>query len=122
MQHNKDSHHVIHERVPWEVRPSGKFIRRIPALVPYILRDDHETIHRNCPPIPVLGYAALQLVANRMQDHRHEIDTFTALDHLKNSFEYAGRHHRAHPIERELAFLAIEAIETQEPYLRDAIL
>lgn len=122
MRHDfRDAHHIIHHRADWELRPAGKFIRRIPALVPVIDRSAHEYLHRNSPHVPLLGYNALQLVARDMRSYSNNPDTFAVVDALRFAIDDAGRHPRAHDVERQLAVLANEAIEVQLPFLKEAL-
>lgn len=116
-----DAHHLIHHRREWESRPQSKYIRDLPALVPRIPREVHNEIHANVPPVPLLGYHALLRVASEMQDYRRNPNTLDTLDGLKSAIENAGKHPRAHDIERQLSGLAIAALELQEPYLREAL-
>ena len=78
-------------------------------------REVHEELHKNTPGVPLLGYRALQLV------NREFIPSDTVLrsiDNLMKAFEIASRHPRAHPIDRDLAMLAVEAVELQRSYVR----
>lgn len=113
-----DRHHIIHERVPWNSRKEGRVLRSTPLLVPRISRELHEEIHRNCPPIPLLGYHALTRV---LSEFKQERDTLRTIDNLQLAIEHSSRHYKTHPVERELSYLAIEAIGLQIPYLKEEL-
>lgn len=48
-------------------------------------------------------------------------DTFRDIEGLMWAFEDTGRRPKAHPIERELADLAIEAVDLQRPFIREGL-
>lgn len=113
-----DRHHILHERKEWSLRPQARSIRETPTLVPTIPRTIHNEIHRECPAIPLLGYYSLARVYS---DFVPGDDTFSSMDNLMLSIDKAARAERAHPIERELAELVIEAIDLQRPFLKEAL-
>lgn len=113
-----DAHHVLHYKKEWTLRDQAKDIRNYPSLIPTIPRQVHEEIHRNVPPVPLLGYHALMRV---QRDWVRDRDTMQSIDNLLIAIEGASRHERAHPIERELALLAMEAIDLQRPYLKEVL-
>lgn len=114
-----DEHHILHHRQEWELREDGKKLRDTLALRPVIFRGMHNEIHRDCPPIPLLGYHALAQVRKHFQP---TFDTFETIDRLCFAIEKAGWHERSHPIERDLGELAIEAIRLQIPYIQEGIM
>lgn len=111
----RDRHHLLNPAREWSLRPEGKKLRESQGLIPLIDRDLHETIHRECPPVPLLGFYALQRTVREFQPHP---DTLISIDNLMFAIEASGRHPKAHPIERELSSLAIQALDLQRGYLR----
>ena len=111
----KDGHHILHHKQVWSLRPQARQLRETPSLIPRIDRDTHEAIHASCPPIPLLGYQALSRTLSRFDPTQ---DTLQTMGRLQSAIEYSVRHPKAHPIEKELAQLAIMAIDLQKPYLR----
>lgn len=107
-------HHVLHEAWTWTARPDAKHLRDTPALIPRIPRDIHDELHENSPHVPILGSYALRSVAGLFHTSG---DTLKDMDELMSCIERASRNPRAHMIERDLAGLAIEAIELQRPYI-----
>lgn len=110
-----DRHHLIHERVPWTSRPEARLLRETPSLVPRIDRELHNEIHRNCPPIPLLGYHAL---VRTLKAFEPTTDTLDTMGRLQAAIELSGKHPKSHRIERELGDLAVQAIDLQKPYLK----
>jgi hypothetical protein len=107
-------HHILHERWSWTARPDAKRLRDTPSLIPNIPRDIHDELHDKCPHVPLLGSYALRNVAGIYVPTG---DTLKDMDGLMSCIERASRNPRAHLIERDLAGLAIEAIDMQRPYI-----
>ena len=114
----KDEHHIINRKREWELRPEAYRIRAVKSLRPVIPRVIHNAIHAHTPPVPLLGYETLVQV---QKNFRPTSDTLETLDLLCDSIVEAGRHPRAHPIERELGELTIEALQLQVPFLREGL-
>lgn len=114
-----DRHHILHLRQEWTLRSNAERLRESPPLVPEIPRDIHEEIHANVPPVPLLGHHALAHIVKAYEPVRG--DTLTSMDNLLFAMEAAARHERAHPIERNLAELAIQAVDLQRPYIREGL-
>lgn len=111
----RDGHHILHERREWTNRPQASAIREHPSLIPRIPRELHEEIHANVPPVPLLGYYALVRTAKLWTP---DPDTITSMENLMEAIDKASKHERSHPIESDLAHLAIQAIDLQRPFLR----
>lgn len=110
-----DKHHILNPRQEWTLRPQAEWLREQPTLVPRIDRDIHDVLHRVTPPVPLLGYHALRIVANDFVPGR---TTMESIDRLATSIEYAAEHPRAHPLEVDLAELAVNALMLQRNVLR----
>jgi hypothetical protein len=114
-----DRHHILHHRVEWTLRSNAERLRESPPLVPSIPREVHNEIHANCPPVPLLGHHALLRTVASYQPLWG--DTMGSMDNLMFAMEQAQQHPRAHPIERDLADLAIQAVDLQRPYIREGL-
>jgi len=110
----KDGHHIIHNRMEWSLRPEAKLIRDTPSLIVRMDRSDHDEIHRYCPPVPLLGYHALIRTLQTFEQGETPLKT---MDNLMYSIEIASKHPKAHEIEKQLANLAIWAIDLQRPFI-----
>lgn len=108
-------HHLIFNRFEWSARPQSKEIRDTPSLIIPMERSEHEELHRICAPIPNLGHEALLIVMGRFRPVEDTLDT---MESLMSAIEAASRHYKCKPIERRLAMLAVEAIDSQIPYIR----
>lgn len=115
----RDRHHLLNPRMEWSLRPQAAKLRGTPSLIPRIDREIHEEIHRECPPVPLLGVYALRGTLERFVPTH---DTLKDMDNLMSAIESSSRHRMVHPIERDLAGLAIEAIDMQRPYIMDGII
>lgn len=114
-----DAHHILHHRQEWRLRPDGLRLRENPVLIPVIPREVHNAIHANVPSVPLLGFHALRRVAREFEPVPG--DTLTSMENLMDAMEVARRDPRAHPIEKDLAELAIEAVDLQRPYIREGL-
>lgn len=110
----RDKHHILHSRRNWSVSKESRALR---ASYLYELdRETHEELHRVCPEVPLLGYYALSNVLNDV----HPINEPSHdLDELTRAIERSTTHYRVHPIERELGYLAVEAIQLQKNFIVD---
>lgn len=113
-----DRHHILHNRQEWTLRPDAKKLRNTESLVPLITRETHVAIHRHCPPVPLLGFHALRRTLKYFEP---DDDTLGTVDRLMQSIEIAVNDPRTHPIEKQLAQLAVWAIDLQRPFLRDEL-
>ena len=108
----RDRHHILFPRVEWTARDQAKKLRNMHLYD--MDRDIHNELHRNCPPVPILGYYALN---NVLSEYHQGSTPLASFDNLITSIEIAAKHRKAHPIERELAYLALEALEMQKPFI-----
>jgi len=102
-------------RQEWSLRPQSLELRETPSLIVPMGRDIHSELHRETSIVPNLGYHALM---NVMSTFHPTNNTLQTLERLMSSIEAASRHHKCKPIERELAMLAVRALDSQLPYLR----
>lgn len=118
-QPEQDAHHILHHRQEWTLRREAESLRESPPLVPRMNREAHNELHRDVPPVPLLGhYALLRTVRSYEPAYG---DTMTSVDNLMFAIEEATRSPKAHQIEKDIAWLAINAIDLQRPYLRDDV-
>lgn len=114
-----DKHHIMWPRQEHSLRPAGLRLRVTPSLVPKIDREVHTELHRLTPPVPALGYHALNILK---RDFQPEGDTIDDLDQLMRRIEEALKRPRAHEIEREMGALTIMALELQKPFIEYGII
>lgn len=110
----RDHHHLLNPAREWSLRPDARKLRESQGLIPLIDRELHDEIHRHCPPVPLLGFYALQLTLREFQPHPN---TLISIDNLMFAIEASGRHPKAHPIESSLSMLVIQAIDLQRAFL-----
>lgn len=115
MKPKRSRHHILHHRVEWTARPQAEQLRESPPLIPELEDDDHIFVHANAPAVPVLGVYALQHVNNL---YVPAPCTFKSIDSLLLAIDKAGKHPRAHEIERSMGQLTIQAIEIQRAILK----
>lgn len=113
----RDGHHILHNKQEWLLRPDARSLRETPTLIPRIERDAHVEIHQNCPPVPLLGYYALQRTLSMFEEGD---TTIQSMDNLMKAIEHAANHPKAHIIEKHLAELAIWSIDLQRPFIAEA--
>ncbi len=113
----QDRHHILFERLCWNNRPTARKLRATPMLIPLLDRDVHNELHRACPPVPVLGYYALERTFREFECGSTYLQT---ADNLLSAMQEASLNPRAHRIERDLCRLAIQAVDLQRPYIQTA--
>lgn len=114
----RDGHHILHNRQEWSLRPEAQYIREHPSLIPRIPREVHEELHKACPPVPLLGFYALKRTVKMWTPDNF---TLASIDNLQFAIEDAAKHEKSHEIESQLAYLAIEALELQKPFIREGL-
>lgn len=113
------NHHVLHEAWAWDSFKAAKQLRDVRSLIPRIPRDIHTDLHEACPHVPILGAHALLGVQRHFEPTGFVLDD---MDGLMSAIEKASRNPRAHMLERDLAGLAIEAIELQRPFIKEGLI
>jgi len=116
MRKYQDGHHVIFNRQEWNLRPEAQAIREHPSLIPRLDRAVHEELHRECPPVPLLGFYALKRTLKEWYPQR---DTLESMDSLLFAMDLAAQSEKAHLIESELVRLAMQAVELQKPFIKE---
>lgn len=113
-----DLHHILNTRAHWLSSNEAKQLRNEKSLVPRIYRCIHNDLHAECPAVPLLGYHTLRRTLNEFYPQR---ETLPSIDNLLFAIDLAADHPKAHPIERQLASLAMQAIELQKPFIREGL-
>lgn len=114
-----DKHHINFNRQEHDLRPESRAIRATPELIPLMDKSIHAELHRNCPPVPVIGHIALFRVLRNFEIEQG--DTFQTLDNLCFSIEQSNKTPKAHRIERAMSDLTIDALRLQIPFIREGI-
>lgn len=115
----RDRDHLLSTARQWNGEPLGRRLRQNPSLIFDVDREIHELKHRECPPVPLLGHHALLGTLNR---YNATYDPTKDIDGLCLAIDRATKGDRFHQIERDLAGLAIEAIQVQKPYIYEGII
>lgn len=115
----REEHHILHDRMSWESRETGKLIRRKRGLIAPLEHDLHAELHRDTPIVPLLGYHALYRIARDFQPQG--LDYLANMDMLQQAITEAGRNPKAHPVERELGELTCYVLELQKPYIQESL-
>ena len=109
-----DRHHVLFNKREWESRPQYKQLRNDSGLIVPMDRDVHNELHRASPFVPTLGYYGVMAVQREFYRGRTHIDT---VDNLLFAIEDSVKNEKLSDMERSLATLALQAVETQKPYI-----
>lgn len=118
MMKRKDCHHLLNTARQWNAEPIGKKLRENGSLIFRIDREVHEELHREVPPVPLLGHYAL---LGTIQRYQPSYDPTKDLDALCLAMDKTVRGSRFNPIERELAGLAMEVIQLQKPFIYEGL-
>ena len=119
MRPETNGHHILHYAAEWKLRKQAEGIRENRWLIPPMYSDVHTELHRDCPPVPLLGYHALQRMEKIFEPMPGDYDR--TLDQLLFAIEEANEHPRSHQIEKDLGVLAIQAVELQRPYIQEGL-
>lgn len=114
----KDGHHVLFERRLWEANQPGKALRLQPGLLVPMWRPDHEALHKEVqfvPPFPYrMGNTVLSLYRDVPEDHEESMENFL------RATEQAMKRPWMSEIEKSIGGLAIWAMESQLPFIRES--
>ncbi len=117
-RHEGEYHHILHHRALHETHKDSKILRRSLGMIALLDHDSHDALHRACPGVPPLDVYMVQRVKNLYVPHA---DPLVGIDRYSSAIEVAMLHHRAHPIEKELAGLTLEAVRLQIPFIREGL-
>lgn len=117
MMPEKDSHHLMHFRKEWIVRPQAEYIRD-QMIAHGLARTAHNALHAECGAVPVPGYHTLQRVARQLKPG---LDIYERIDDYCDLVEESNRHPRIKPLEIDLNNISIEALRLQIPFLIDGL-
>jgi len=112
-------HHILHHRALHESNKDNKKLRQSMGMIALIDYDSHDDLHRACPGVPPLDIYMAQRVNKLYQPHP---DPLKGIDRLSSAIETASQHHRAHPIEVQLAGLTLEAVRLQIPFIKGGLI
>lgn len=112
-----DRDHVFWTEPHWTSSKTANRLRSTPSLIINTPRPIHELRHAETPPVPLLGHHAIVSVLKRYYPGSTPIKS---VDNLLNAIEASAEHPRVHEIERNLADLAVWAIELGKPYWRES--
>lgn len=111
----RKGHHIVSSRRLYNVYREGVALREHPSLrlkeMPW---PEHTELHENTPLVPFMGYYAL---CRTVRDYEPGDGLLQSMENLMRSIEGATRHPKAHPLEKDLAMLAVQAVDLQRPYI-----
>jgi len=79
----------------------------------------HTALHKAVSVVPLPDRHTIQRVASDFIPVRG--DYLATMEALMESIDKASRHHRTQPLERDLACLAMRAIELQMPFVAEGL-
>lgn len=113
-------HHVMFYKRLHEATPVHKMFRtKQLGLIARMGADYHKGLHAAVPGVPILDIFAQQRVANIYKPTGNILDN---MEEFMRAVEKAMASPKAHSIERQIACLAIHAVDLQRPFIREGIL
>jgi hypothetical protein len=113
-------HHIIHYRKLHEATPVHKIFRyKQMGLVALMGADPHRELHSNTPGVPPLDIFAQQRVASI---YKPTTDVLLNMELYMRAIEQAMASPKSHSIERQVASLAIHAVDLQRPFVREGLI
>lgn len=113
-----DDHHPFDARKYWEVYEPSKLIRRT-IIARGMARSAHELLHLECTAVPPLSYDSVSQVAKNMSFHYR--DVFEGIDDFCFAVDIANQHEKIRPGEVQLNLLAVDALRSQIPFIRQGL-
>lgn len=107
-------HHILHGKSEWMATPEARDLRTTFNLIPRMDRELHDRLHAACPPVPLLSRLVLNRTLNAFTPATSAV---LSTDRLISAIETTTK--QGHQLERDLGFLAMEALELQRPFLRE---
>lgn len=115
-----NDHHILHHRKQHEATPDNHWLRtRAIGMVARMAIDPHDELHANCPGVPPLDIWTAQRVRRLYEPDRNPL--IGIVNYMK-AVEEAIKHPKTHDIEKNLAELAVWAVELQLPYIREGLI
>ena len=108
-----DLDHLFWTEAQWASQTLANAIRSHRTTKARLDRDTHEAKHRETPPVPLLGYYALNKINQVYIPGRTPLET---IDNVMLAIEAAEQMAKAHPFERELAGIALRTVDLARPY------
>lgn len=119
-----DKHHIFFNKLEWEIRSSGKRIRRMNPFVIDVTRDGHNFIHDTSPIIPPLNHFQLNRLSSALKTNEFAIsdqeDPLDAIDIISRAIEWAAVHERADELEIVSALNTVNCLRAQIPAIKEA--
>ncbi len=84
------------------------------GLIIPIDRDAHNELHRSVSQVPVLGYYGILAVQREFYRGRTHLDT---VDNLLFALEKSSENEKLSDMDKALASLALQAVDTQRPFI-----
>jgi len=117
MEPRFDKHHLLFTEQHWSSNKTAQALRTQQSLIIRLSREVHEENHRQNPAVPLLGYYTL---SRTLSMYEPEKTPLASAESLMTAIEIAANHPRAHDIEKNLAELAIWAIDLQRPFIKNS--
>jgi hypothetical protein len=112
-------HHVLFNRNTWRGSNTSKEIRENTWLKVPLDTLSHTALHRAVSVVPLPDRHTIQRVASDFIPVRG--DYLASMEALIESIDKSSLHHRTQPLERDLACLAMRAIELQMPFVAEGL-
>lgn len=112
-------HHILFTRRTHDSQETTKCLRRNHWLMPPLEDGPHTALHRDISTVPLLDAHTAMRVHQFFEPV--EGDYIASTYSLIRNIEQAIKHPRAGYIEKNLGELAVYAIESQVPYIKDGL-
>lgn len=120
MRPRSNNHHILFHRKQQEATPDNYHLRcKALGLMALIDIDAHDDLHRAVPGVPPLDIYTAQRV------RRLYVPTSNPLEGIENymrAVEQAMSSPKTHTIERQVASLAIHAVDLQRPFIKGGLI
>ena len=108
-----NTHHIFNTRADWETKGRNRELREYLDFMPKMDFDIHQAIHKECNTVHQLGQKALSAILENLP--RNAGDTLKSVDRVCSMID-------RYEADREIAELAVEALRSQIPYLKEGMM
>lgn len=114
----RNSHHILFYRKLHEANPDTKKLRQLEGFQVPMPVDLHQELHDACPGVPPIDVHMAQQVGSIIVASPNQLEM---IDNYCFAVEAVMQCPRFHDVEKQLGWLAIDAIRLQLPYIKEAL-
>ena len=116
-----ERHHFMFPASLHEAQSASRELRQMSRSTGYLDHDSHVELHQSISGVPVLSHYVALGALKHVRDSFIPDNPVERIEDLQRAIEVSMRQPRADRIEREIAELAVYALDIQKPFFDDAL-